>query len=413
MIELKNMDRQVVVPDSDSQPRNMGADLVVLSDGRWLMGYSRWLGGAHDDDGSQACALLSNDGGDTWSFPFDIARPPDGVEALRMPNFLRLLDGRLACFLRYRTSHLDTWTAMIICRDQTQLGAVDDGTALWTDPVRISPPAPGRHVLLNNHVLRLGHGARAGRILLPLASPWPLDEEDRRGSDIRAWVLYSDDDGVTWQPSDTMLAGPERGLMEPYLMESPEGRVRMWMRTPMSCQYETTSDDGGTTRSPAGPGPVVSPESPVAVARHEASGQLMMVWNHNRRGAHTVDRTPVCMAFSNDEGGHGATSISLTPVSTTRVTAVRSPNPVPTSSPTRALSRITRTVTDRSRSSCSVSNWPPAEAPVNLVSMSHPLCHRLGSRRVLCPFSRRASSIAPSSRVPHHSIDSGSMPAPM
>jgi hypothetical protein len=77
------------------------------------------------------------------------------------------------------------------------------------------------------------------------------------------------------------------------------------------------------------------------------------------------------------------------------------------------LSRITRTVTDRSRSSCSVSNWPPAEAPVNLVSMSHPLCHRLGSRRVLCPFSRRASSIAPSSRVPHHSIDSGSMPAPM
>jgi len=84
-----------------------------------------------------------------------------------MLNFLRLLDGRLACFLRYRTSHLDTWTAMIICRDQTQLGAVDDGTALWTDPVRIAPPAPGRHVLLNNHVLRLRHGARAGRILRP------------------------------------------------------------------------------------------------------------------------------------------------------------------------------------------------------------------------------------------------------
>ncbi len=65
MIELKNMDRQVVVPASDSQPRNMGADLVVLSDGRWLLRYSRWLGGAYDDDGSQVCALLSIDGGDT------------------------------------------------------------------------------------------------------------------------------------------------------------------------------------------------------------------------------------------------------------------------------------------------------------------------------------------------------------
>lgn len=306
MNELKNLDRQVVVPASDSVPRNMGADLVVLTDGRWLLGYSRWLGGAHDDDSSQACALLSDDGGDTWSAPFDIARPPADVEAVRMPCFLRLLDGRLACFLRYRTNHLDTWTAMIVCRDEARLGTVADGTALWTDPVRISPPAPGRHVLLNNRALRLQHGARAGRILLPLASPWPWDEEDRRGSDIRTWVLYSDDDGVNWHPSQTMLAGPERGLMEPFLMEGPGGQLRMWMRTQMSCQYESTSDDGGTTWSTAEPGPVVSPESPVAVARHEGSGSgsglLMMVWNHNRCGTHTADRTPICVAFSNDEG---------------------------------------------------------------------------------------------------------------
>lgn len=301
-IQLSNFDRQVVVPASETVPRNMGADLIVLSDGRWLLGYSRWLGGAHDDDGSQVCGLLSDDEGDHWSAPFDIARRPDGVEAVRMPCFLRLLDGRLACFYRLRTTHLDTWTGMIICHDETRLGTTEDSTGLWTDPVRISPPAPGRHVLLNNRALRLQHGEHAGRILLPLASPWPWDEEDRRGSNIRTWVLRSDDDGTNWHPSDSMLEGPKRGLMEPYMVEAPDGRVRMWMRTQMSRQYESVSGDGGTTWSPAVPGPLVSPESPVAIARHDATGLLMVVWNHNRVGRHTADRTPINVAFSEDEG---------------------------------------------------------------------------------------------------------------
>jgi sialidase-1 len=302
LIEISNLDRQIVVPASAAQPRNMGADLMVLSDGRWLLGYSRWLGGAHDDDGSQVCALISEDRGDSWSCPFDIARPADGVEAVRMPNFLRLNDGRLACFLRVRTNHLDTWTGMLICRDEAQLGTPQDGTELWSDPIRISPPAPGRHVLLNNRVVRLQHGAHAGRILLPLASPWPWEEEDRRGSDIRTWVLRSDDDGQNWRPSDSMLEGPKRGLMEPYIVEMLDGRLRMWMRTQVGRQYESISTDGGVTWSTATVGPLVSPESPVAVARHEASGLLMVVWNHNEPGAHTADRTPICIAFSQDEG---------------------------------------------------------------------------------------------------------------
>ncbi len=302
MIHLDHLDRQVVVPATASEPRNMGADLVVLHDGRWLLGYSRWLGGAHDDDGSQVCALLSSDKGDSWSHPFDIARPPEGIQAVRMPCFLRLLDGRLACFVRYRTNHLDTWTGMLLCRDETALGSGEDGTELWEEPIRISPPPPGRHVLLNNRAVRLKAGSRAGRILLPLASPWPWDEEDRKGSDIRTWVLYSDDDGANWLPSDSMLTGPERGLMEPYIMERPDGSLLMWMRTQVSSQFESISSDGGTTWSPATAGPLVSPESPVAVARHEASGLLMVVWNHNERGAHTADRTPICIAFSKDEG---------------------------------------------------------------------------------------------------------------
>jgi sialidase-1 len=303
---LDNLDRQVLVPATEAEPRNMGADIVRLDDGRLLLAYSRWLGGAHDYDGSQICGMVSSDEGATWGAPFDIAVPDDGVEAVRMPCFLRLDSGQLACFARYRSSVADTWLGMFTCCDETRLGRVgtDVMTApeLWSQPTRVTPPAPGRHILLNNRVLRLRRGPAAGRILLPVASPWPWDEEDARGSDIRTWVLRSDDDGCTWAPSETMLTGPKRGLMEPYIAELEDGRLRMWMRTQMDCQYESVSSDGGVTWTEAVAGPLVSPESPVAVARHEASGILMVVWNHNRKGSHTADRTPVNVAFSSDDG---------------------------------------------------------------------------------------------------------------
>ena len=314
-VHLEGLTRQVVVAATETEPRNMGADLVSLAGGRLLLGYSRWLGGAHDYDGSQICGLLSDDDGATWGAPFDIAVPGipgsgvagSGVEAVRMPCFLRLKGGDLACFARYRTSVADTWIGQIVCRDEARLASARSGDPpcgpkLWTEPVRVTPPPPGRHILLNNRGVRLRRGTRAGRILLPVASPWPWDEGDARGSDVRSWVLRSDDDGGSWQVSEPMLAGPRRGLMEPYIAELADGRLRMWMRTQMDSQYESLSADGGATWTEAAPGPLVSPESPVAVARHAASGLLMVVWNHNRVGRHTADRTPVCVAFSADEG---------------------------------------------------------------------------------------------------------------
>ena len=302
IVELNNLTRHILIPATETEPRNMGADLIELSDGRLLLGVSRWLGSAHDDDSSEVFGIVSEDGGATWSDRFGIVRPTGRVEAVRMPNFLRLNDGRLACFCRHRISMLDTWVGMIVCLDEENLGKPGAGPTQWSDPMRISPPAPGRHILLNNRVVRLKCESGAGRILLPLASPWPWDGEDARRSGFRTWVLYSDDDGSTWQRSESMLAGPERGLMEPYIIERPDGALRMWMRTQMSSQYESVSEDGGVTWSEAAPGPLVSPESPVAIARHKATGLLMVVWNHNRRGHHTTDRTPICVVFSQDEG---------------------------------------------------------------------------------------------------------------
>jgi hypothetical protein len=78
-------------------------------------------------------------------------------------------------------------------------------------------------------------------------------------------VLYSDDDGKSWQ--QTVLppapahetAWPHRGVrwqngaVEPSLVELSDGRLYMLMRTSQDCHYEAYSEDGGETWSTPAP----------------------------------------------------------------------------------------------------------------------------------------------------------------
>ena len=100
-----------------------------------------------------------------------------------------------------------------------------------------------------------------------------------------------------------MLAGPGRGLMEPYAVELKDGRLLMLMRTQTHRQYRSISPDGGDSWSPATEvTPLVSPESPAAIRRDPGTGWLTVVWNNNSRDKHGPDRTPLTIAFSDDEG---------------------------------------------------------------------------------------------------------------
>ena len=295
---LKDMHVQTLVAASERYPRNMGADMVKLRDGRYFLAFSQWLTGMTDQDDSRVMGMVSSDQGVTWGAPFPVATPDGECRTVRQPSLLRRGDGELLLFVRCRKELTEAWVALFRCRDEER---IDKGLAAWTRRRRITPAAPGRHIALNNRAIRLS----TGRLLLPLSTPWPWDRPDvsGRGKDIRSWCLYSDDDGETWQPSRSMLAGPGRGLMEPYAVELKDGRLLMLMRTQTHRQYRSISPDGGDSWSPATEvTSLVSPESPAAVRRDPGTGWLSMVWNYNSRDKHGADRTPLTIAFSDDEG---------------------------------------------------------------------------------------------------------------
>lgn len=281
---------QTIVPATDELPRNMGADIIGLQDGRLLLAFSQWLGGTSDHDCSRVMGMLSDDGGRSWGEPFPILAPCDEFESVRMPSMAHLDSGVVLMLVRCRTSLTESWVGMV------QLQPAGEGAG---SPRRITPPPPGRHIALNNRLVRLS----TGRLLLPLSSPWPWDREDVQGLNIRSWSLLSDDDGASWAPSESMLAGSGRGLMEPYVVELRDGRLRMLIRTGLNRQYESLSEDGGRTWSAAVPAPdLLSPESPAAARRDPGTGRLVVVWNHGPVGGHGWDRTPLTVGFSDDEG---------------------------------------------------------------------------------------------------------------
>ena len=298
-LEVQIVDPQttILAQATDEFPRNMGGDMVRLQDGRLFLAYSQWFGGTHDRDGSRVVGKISRDDGETWGDMFVIAEPDTTRDTVRMPSFVRLGDGRLALFARCHQTMKKKWVIMMVCKDES--GDVLDGS-VWTESNSVTPEGDGGHVIIAQRVVR----THSGRIVVPVAAPWPWDREDDKTDDIRTCCMLSDDDGVTWRVSQSVLAGPKRGLMEPCVLELEDGRLMMLLRTQVHRQYVSYSEDGGDVWTPAvAVDDLVSPESPAALARVPDTDLTMVVWNHNRNeGGMPVNRSPLTVGFSKDAG---------------------------------------------------------------------------------------------------------------
>ena len=130
---LKDMHVQTLVAASERYPRNMGADMVTLRDGRYFLAFSQWLTGTTDQDDSRVMGMVSSDQGVTWGAPFPVVTADGECKSIRQPSLLRRGDGELLLFVRCREELTEAWVAMFRCRDEERIDK---------DPVGLDAPAP-------------------------------------------------------------------------------------------------------------------------------------------------------------------------------------------------------------------------------------------------------------------------------
>ncbi len=308
MMQDLAIEKLMDIEPTPCNPRNSEGAILELADGRLMLAYSRFTGGAWDDDSADIAARFSYDRGKTWDAHDVILIPNEGEENIMSVSLLRLEKGEIALFYIVRNSPADSRLCM--------RKSYDEGKT-WGDKT-LCIPHDGYFVVNNDRVIRLA----GGRLVVPTAfhplNGSTMDDLDLRG---HCTCCYSDDTGITWHAGGTELAAPgsvisvhpdslgrtvtDGVFQEPGVVELKDGRLMMWMRTNMGCQYRSYSTDGGETWSEAEPSDLISPVSPASIKRIPSTGDLLVLYNdHSGRFpfAENDGRAPLVSAISKDDG---------------------------------------------------------------------------------------------------------------
>jgi len=271
-------------------PRNSEGDFVTLKDGRILFVYSKFTGTSSSDfAGAYLVGRYSADGGKTWTKDDRVIVKNDAGMNVMSVSLLRLKDGNIALFYARKNAIDDCIPMMRVSKDEGET---------WSEPTACITDKKGYFVLNNNRVIQL----KNGRLLVPVA--WHITPAgaafNGRG---KLYVYHSDDNGATWTSSDE-VANPDGVVtQEPGLIALKKNKIMMIIRTDAGFQYQSFSNDNGTSWGPAAVTNIQSPVSPATIARIPSTGDLLMVWNNNGlTGSLKGLRTPLNIAVSKDEG---------------------------------------------------------------------------------------------------------------
>jgi sialidase-1 len=279
-----------VFPATDRNPRYSEGSVLVLRDGRLLYATTEFEGSLSDFAKARIIAAVSADEGRTWGAPRvlqeNLGRLNVMSVTLRRLSPDAVFDGPIGMFYLLKNSPSDL---------QVHLRVSDDEGETFGPPVRVTTE-PGYHVLNNDRVTVLS----SGRLVVPVASTGDVDKENRFASA----CYLSDDRGKTWRRGQGSVTYPERGAMEPEVLEQEGGRLLMHIRTQLGHVAVSESSDGGETWGQSRSWGVHSPESPATLRRVPSTGDLVLIWDdsHRRGDAQSRRRTPLTAAVSKDGG---------------------------------------------------------------------------------------------------------------
>ncbi|MFA5859530.1 MAG: exo-alpha-sialidase, partial [Elusimicrobiota bacterium] len=286
-----------LLPPSEGNPRNSEGAFVKLNDNRIMFVYTHYYSGTGGDhDKAYLAARYSSYDGKSWSTEDQVVVQNEGQCNVMSVSLLRLKNGDI--LIGYLVKNTGTDCGYYIRR------STDDGKT-WNDRVEVTHATiQGYHVVNNDRMIQLS----TGRVVVPVASCG------------KAEIFFSDDNGYTWQCSNSILESPvamdseimvfgikgqhKSGLQEPGVVELKDGTLMLWARTDLGCQYESFSKDSGKTWSAVEKSSLISPCSPASIKRIPSTGDLLVVYNdHSGRFPFTpLKRTPLVTAISKDEG---------------------------------------------------------------------------------------------------------------
>ncbi len=274
-------------------------DVIGLHNGDLLCAFREAT--EHLSNDGRIVMVRSSDGGKTWGerqvlteYPFTDEREcalyqlRDGtVLANEWPNTYYDRDGY---YLAVPTTHNPRQMGMYVGR------STDNGYT-WTWPAAPFSPAPFDWAISSERIIELP----SGQLLMACY----CGHESRR-----QWgsaIFCSDDKGFTWRYLSTVADLPGKRLGEPALIETQSGRLICMMRDEDGqTYYQSVSDDGGVTWSPAQPSSVPGMSNPASLVTLPAGTVLCIYGARPREAAPYAPRDDfggMYVVASYDEGG--------------------------------------------------------------------------------------------------------------
>lgn len=281
----------LVYEATKEHPRYTEGSIVETNRGELLFATTEFSETTSDFARARIIGKTSTDGGQTWGAPRELQADIGRLNVLGTTlRWLPSMSGepqRLG--MLYSVTH--GYDSI-----QTFLKISADRGRTFGEPI-LTTPHPGYNIIVSDRMTIL----KSGRILLPCSFTADIEKVNH----MVCFCYFSDDRGQTWHKGAGEIDLPQRGAMEPDVVELRDGRLLMIMRNQLgNISASHSSDAGETWSAPKTLANLKAPESPATIRVIPATGDLLLIWNdtYEPNADHGGPRTPLTAAISTDDG---------------------------------------------------------------------------------------------------------------